>query len=108
MLPIWLIPIAPLIAAILAGVMALTRRGEKTAPYLTIAATVVAGSVALQANPGDAGAAGQHISFTWLSLTDKLQISLGVHIDSLTWIMLCIVSVVIVLVQLYSILYMKG
>src|SRR5438105_4216187 len=107
-MPIWLIPIAPLIAAVLAGVLALIRKGEKAACFLTITGTVVAGIVAVMANPGDASAAGQHVSFTWLSITDKLQISLGVHIDSLTWLMLCVVSVVSTLVQIYSIGYMKG
>jgi NADH-quinone oxidoreductase subunit L len=107
-MPIWLIPIAPLIAAIVAGVLALTRKGEKSAPFLTIAGTALAGVAALQSNPADALGGGFHSSFTWLSLTDRLNISLGVHIDSLTWLMLLIVSSVSVLVQVYSIGYMKG
>src|SRR5579859_6500119 len=100
-MPIWLIPIAPLIAAILAGVLAITRRAEKSAPLLTVAATLIALSASI-------GGVGEHVSITWLSLTDKLHISLGVHIDSLTWLMLLVVTIVSALVQLYSIGYMKG
>lgn len=106
-MPIWLIPIAPLIAAIVAGVSALTRKGERSAPFLTIAGTALAGFIALQANPGEAPGAGSHSSFTWLSLTNRLDIALGVHIDALTWIMLLVVCIVSALVQIYSIGYMK-
>src|SRR5438445_8463907 len=55
-MPIWLIPIAPLIAAVLAGVLALIRKGEKAACFLTITGTVVSGIVAVMANADGASA----------------------------------------------------
>src|SRR5688500_6351682 len=106
-MPIWLIPIAPLIAAVIAGVLALTRKGERAAPILTVAATLLSGVIALQSNPGDAGSPGLHAALTWLNLTDRLDISLGVHVDSLTWVMLLVVCIVSALVQIYSMGYMK-
>jgi NADH-quinone oxidoreductase subunit L len=45
---------------------------------------------------------------TWLSIPPAFQISLGVHVDSLSWIMIGVVFLVSLLVQIYSLGYMKG
>jgi NADH-quinone oxidoreductase subunit L len=105
---LWLIPLAPLIAALLAGVLALTRRAEKAAPFLTILGTAVAGYAAIMANPGPADEVVQKIQATWLTIPPNFHISLGVTVDSMAWVMLLVVCLVSLLVQIYSIGYMKG
>jgi NADH-quinone oxidoreductase subunit L len=98
---LWLIPLAPLFAAMLAGTLALTRRWEKSAPYLTIAATLASGAIALQASAG-------RFTFNWLTIPPGFQIALGVNLDHLAFLMVCVVCVVSALVQVYSIGYMAG
>src|SRR5579871_1668968 len=107
-LPLWLIPIAPLLAAALAGVLALTRRGERAAPALTIAAIALSGLVALGAVPDRPHPLAGTIEATWLSLPGGFQIPLGVHIDPLAWTMIAVICTVSLLVQVYSIGYMRG
>jgi len=107
-LPLWLIPFAPLLAALIAGVLVLTRRGERAAPALTIAATVLSGMVALTAMPDRAHPPAGNIEATWLSLPGGFQLPLGVHIDPLGWTMLAVICTVSLLVQVYSIGYMRG
>ena len=48
-----------------------------------------------------------NISSEWFA-TSALSISLGVHVDAITSIMLCVVSLISFLVHLYSTEYMKG
>jgi NADH-quinone oxidoreductase subunit L len=107
-LPLWLIPLAPVFAALLAGFLALTRRVEKAAPWLTIVATALSGLTALGHVPDTANALANHQTIEWLSIPNGLSISLGVHLDALAWIMVVIVCTVSVLVQIYSLGYMKG
>lgn len=106
-LPLWLIPLAPVVAALLAGVLALTRRAERAAPLLTLAATALSGIVALGWVP-QAGGPVARLSFEWLKIGANFQINLGVHLDPLAWTMTAVVCVVSLLVQVYSIGYMKG
>ena len=47
-------------------------------------------------------------SFTWLQLTDKLHIDLGVLLDPISVMMLIVISTVSFMVHIYSIGYMKG
>ncbi len=102
---VWLIPIAPLLAAILVGVLALVRPGAKFAPALTIVAVLLSLGVALGVNPHGAGA---HAELTWLSIPPRFDIALGVHLDAMSWMMVLVVCIVSALVQIYSIGYMKG
>jgi NADH-quinone oxidoreductase subunit L len=98
---LWLIPLAPLIAALITGFLALTRRAEKFAPAITVMATILSGIVALSRGKGEALA-------TWLSIPPHFQITLGVHLDALALVMVCVVVTVSALVQIYSIGYMAG
>jgi len=104
--PLYLIPLAPAAAALVNGIVALVRPSNKAAPYISILATLVAGWVSVSAQPGATGTLAQ--SFTWLRIPPAFAISLGVHVDALTWVMLCVVCVVSLLVQVYSIGYMAG
>jgi NADH-quinone oxidoreductase subunit L len=106
-LPLWLIPLAPVVAALLAGVLALTRRAERAAPLFTLAATALSGIVALGWIPQEGGPV-PRLSFEWLKIGANFQINLGVHLDPLAWIMTAVVCVVSLLVQVYSLGYMKG
>lgn len=47
-------------------------------------------------------------NFTWLQLTDKLHIDLGVLLDPISVMMLIVISTVSFMVHIYSIGYMKG
>lgn len=105
-LPLYLIPLAPAAAALANGVLALARRGGKVAPYIGILATAAAAWIGAGAQPGASGNLSQ--SVTWLRIPPAFEISLGVHIDALTWVMLGVVCVVSLLVQVYSIGYMAG
>src|SRR5690349_18393103 len=107
-LPVWLIPGAPLLAAMIAGALILTRRAERAAPALTIAATALSGVVALTNAPDRARPLAGTIEATWLSLPGGFQIPLGVHIDPLAWTMIAVICTVSLLVQVYSIGYMRG
>ena len=93
-LPLWLLPLAPAFGALLAGLLALTRRAEKTAPFLVLIGTALSAVNALGASPNADMAAG-HFTATWLTVTGGFQIALGVHLDPLAWTMvLWAVSVV--------------
>ena len=48
-----------------------------------------------------------HVSVDWIS-SKEMYIPLGIHIDGITAIMLCVVSLISSLVHLYSTEYMKG
>jgi NADH-quinone oxidoreductase subunit L len=105
---LWLIPLAPLAAAVLAGILALARRSQQAAPFITLLGTAVAGHFCFWSNPGTAPNPARHVSAVWLSLPPQLHLTLSVHVDQLAWVMLGVVCSVSVLVQVYSIGYMKG
>src|SRR5689334_17881317 len=107
-LPLWYIPIAPLVAAMVVGILALTRRAEKAAPGLTIAGILLSAVTALSAKPGVEPSSVGHSTLNWLTLSPNFQITLGVHLDPLAWTMVIVVCVVSLLVQIYSMGYMKG
>jgi NADH-quinone oxidoreductase subunit L len=50
----------------------------------------------------------QAFNVTWLQLTDKLHIDLGVLLDPISVMMLVVISTVSLMVHIYSIGYMKG
>jgi NADH-quinone oxidoreductase subunit L len=101
---LWLIPLAPLAAAVLCGVLVIARRGHQLAPLLTLAATALSGFLALSAGSG----ANASVSANWLHIPPSFDISLGVHLDGLAWLMTLVVCLVSFLVQLYSVGYMAG
>lgn len=101
---LWLIPLAPLAAAVLCGVLVIARRGNQLAPLLTLAATALSGFLALSAGSG----ANASVSANWLHIPPSFDIRLGVHLDGLAWLMTLVVCLVSFLVQLYSVGYMAG
>ena len=107
-LPLWLIPLAPLFAALVAGGLALTRRAERAAPLLTIAALVLSSATALGHFPDRARPEAGTVFLDWLTLSSGPPIVLGVHLDALAWTMVAVVCFVSILVQVYSIGYMQG
>ena len=48
------------------------------------------------------------INITWLPLTDKLHIDIGVLLDPISVMMLVVISIVSLMVHIYSLGYMKG
>ena len=48
------------------------------------------------------------LNFTWLHLTDKLHIDIGVLLDPISVMMLIVISTVSFMVHIYSLGYMKG
>ena len=50
----------------------------------------------------------QPLNFTWLQLTDKLHIDLGVLLDPISVMMLVVITTVSFMVHIYSLGYMKG
>jgi NADH-quinone oxidoreductase subunit L len=107
-LPLWLIPLAPIAAALVAAVLALTRRAERAAPYVTVAAIVAAGLAAAGHPPSRLAARAGGVAIEWLRLAPGFRITLGVHLDALSWVMVAVVCFVSLLVQIYSIGYMRG
>jgi len=108
---IWMIPGLPLAAftVLFVVVRALKIRSNLNG-YLSIAATAVSFAFSLWtaaglfSSPGENAVAG----FEWLNLGGKLVIELGLIIDPLTGIMLVVVTLVSLLVQIYSLGYMHG
>src|SRR5690349_4993986 len=107
-LPVWMIVVAPLAAAVLAGIVALLRPRSAVAAAITIVGTLIAGHAWFWPLASANGPVPRHAELTWLSIPPAFTISLGVHIDSLTWVMIGVVFVVSLLVQIYSLGYMKG
>src|SRR3990170_3694426 len=54
------------------------------------------------------GFAGASNSIQWLRVPDELELRLGVHVDAITLVMLVVVSFVALMVQVYSLGYMRG
>lgn len=105
---LWLIVLVPLFMAVVAGILALTRRLEGAAPYLTSIGTGIAGLVALTHRPSRTHGYLGHVDVSWLQVWDRFHIELSVHLDHLAWVMVGVVSAVSLLVQVYSIGYMRG
>ena len=105
-LPLWLLPLAPMIAAALCAVLAITGRMRAAAPFITLIATLISGGITAAHFPA-AGAAPASAHYAWLSIPHAVTITLSVHIDAMAWMMLAVVCLVSTLVQIYSTGYMK-
>jgi len=106
--PVWLIPLLPLAAFAVIGLLCLRPPREKAAPYLLIlalAASLGLSLFALRQIPPGSGHEG--LVYRWMVVGD-LQFELGVLIDPLSGLMLAVVCLVSLLIQIYSIGYMKG
>jgi NADH-quinone oxidoreductase subunit L len=110
----WVIPLLPagaFVALVLLGPY-LPRRGD----WLAIAAMLVAFVLVFPviADLTDALAehgeefAGAANSIPWFNVGSVLQIELGVHVDAITVVMLVVVAFVALMVQVYSLGYMRG
>ncbi len=110
---IWLIFLLPVASFVINSlfIRPFVRKESRVAGYITIAA--IAGSLALSLWAlTEVMAAPHHVlelpDITWLVIGDKLTIHLGVIMDSLTAVMLIVVTVVSLMVQVYSQGYMHG
>ncbi len=108
----WLawIPLLPLCAAIITGVMALARKSERAAPFITIAATLISLFISAAVLARFLGGTTQNhleVSFHWLQ-AGRFSINLGVDLTHLAALMAVLVGLVSSLVQIYSIGYMHG
>lgn len=108
MFPLWLLPLAPALAALPAGLLALSRRLhplQKLAPLFTMAAVLMSGLTAWIHWAGPAGS-GSVIEGEWLFIPPHFRLTLGVHLDALAILMVVVVCIVSLLVQVYSLGYM--
>ncbi|MBN1368937.1 MAG: NADH-quinone oxidoreductase subunit L [Dehalococcoidaceae bacterium] len=108
---IWMIPGLPLAAfvALFILVRSLKIRSNLNG-YLAIAATAASFALSLWVAAGLFNAPAEHgiTGFEWLNLGGILVIELGLTINPLTGIMLVVVTLVSLLVQIYSLGYMHG
>src|SRR3990167_4066459 len=110
----WVLPLLPAGAFVLLLLLGpyLPRKGDWIA-ILAIGATfalvfpIIAGFTDALAKQGSAFA-GASNSILWFNAAGALQINLGVHVDGITIVMLVVVSFVSLMVQVYSLGYMRG
>ena len=110
---VWLIFLLPLFSFVIIGffIRPFVRPESRIAGYITIAA--IGGSLALSLWALFAVMASPHHEIpipdiTWVVIEDGVTISLGLIMDSLTAVMLIVVTVVSLMVQIYSQGYMHG
>ena len=101
----WLIPVPPLLA--FAGLVVVGRRLKATAPYVGIGAASISLIMAVATALEVAGGATLDVRIAWFTI-GRMQFSAGVLIDPLTAVMLVVVMTISLLVQVYSLGYMKG
>jgi NADH-quinone oxidoreductase subunit L len=103
---LWLIPILPAVAFLLIVAFCLGRL-RRIAPLVLIIALETALLLSLKAIPLAHLAGGEEHSRLWFRL-DYLNLQVGTLLDPLSAVMLVVVCTVSLLVQIYSIGYMKG
>jgi NADH-quinone oxidoreductase subunit L len=109
----WLLPVVPAAAFVTLVLIGnyLPRKGDWLAILAILASFVLLFPIAKDLT--DALAASEHFSgvangTTWLQVGDALQLRLGVFVDQLAVVMLAVVAFVSLMVQVYSVGYMKG
>lgn len=112
----WLIPFLPFVAFVIIGLV--TQRAEKLSSLIAIAFMLSAFVLALAVNYGilnnpELITQPLQYGFKWLHIPDMLgikgiDIQMGVRLDPITGMMLFVVSLVALLVQVYSTGYMAG
>jgi len=102
----WLIPVFPLVAFLITGLLGhrMMEGGGYIAIIGSLAAMVLSLLVALPVLDGTYGTFEQ--SMSWIRLSDEYSFEVGVYIDTLTALMLIVVSVISALVVIYSVGYM--
>jgi len=104
---LYLIPGLPLLAFLLIAAFALQPKAERAAPAFIISALLGSLLLSIQAFASTAGKRPFSISLPWLSV-GSITLHVGVLLDHLSGVMLIVVSAVSLLVQIYSIGYMRG
>lgn len=102
-----LIPLFPLVGAILAGIFGkvIGRAGAHWATILGVAAAF-AGSVAVFMHLHNGGSPFNGKVYTWMTI-DGIELNVGFLIDNLTAMMMLVVTFVSLMVHIYTIGYMK-
>ena len=110
----WLLPVLPAGAFVVLALFGpyLPRRGDWLAiaaifASFVLAFPIIADFTGALAKEG-AEFAGVANSIQWLEVPGHLELRLGVHVDGITIVMLVVVSFVALMVQVYSLAYMKG
>jgi len=110
----WVIPLLPAAAFVVLLLFGpyLPRRGDWLAIIAIAAAFVLVFPVIADFTDALAehGAefAGASNSVEWMTVPDNLELRLGVHVDAITIVMLVVVTFVSLMVQVYSLGYMRG
>ena len=110
----WLLPVLPAAAFVVLALFGpyLPRRGDWLAILAIFASFVLALPVLadLTSALAEHGAefAGATNSIQWMEVPGHLELRLGVHVDAVTVVMLIVVSFVALMVQVYSLGYMRG
>jgi NADH-quinone oxidoreductase subunit L len=109
----WLLPVVPAAAFVTLVLIGnyLPRKGDWLAILAILASFVLLFPIVKDLT--DALAASEHFAgvangTTWLQVGDALQLRLGVFVDQLAVVMLAVVAFVSLMVQVYSVGYMKG
>jgi NADH-quinone oxidoreductase subunit L len=110
----WLLPVLPGAAFVVLVLFGnyLPRKGDWVAILAILGSFVLFFPIAADltnalAEAGD-GFAGVSNSVAWLQVGDVFELRLGVHVDQLAIVMLAVVTFVTLMVQVYSLGYMKG
>jgi NADH-quinone oxidoreductase subunit L len=110
---VWLIMLLPLASFVINGLVIrpFVRPGYRVAGYVTIAAISISAILALWTLFSVMGTTHHELEtqpITWLIIENSVTINLGIMVDSLTAVMLVVVTVVSLMVQIYSQGYMHG
>jgi NADH-quinone oxidoreductase subunit L len=110
---VWLIFFLPLVSFIInvLFVQPFVKRESKVAGYITIAAIGVSFLLSIWTLISVMNAAGHNLeisSINWLVIGNRFDFQIGLMVDSLTAVMLVVVTMVSLMVQIYSQGYMKG
>ena len=107
-----MVPMAPLVGAILAGVLGTkfggNRIGRTATHSLTIAGVLIAFVLSVQILRSVAvdGARFNETLYTWM-VVGGLKMEIGFLVDGLTAMMMCVVTFVSLMLHIYTIVYMK-
>jgi len=109
----WAILLLPLASFVIISLVIrpFFNRLPKLSGYITIGAITLSLAFSLWALADVADAPGHRLEMPdieWLVIGDSLKIHLGLIMDSLTVVMLVVVTVVSLMVQIYSLGYMRG
>src|SRR5512140_1119175 len=104
---LWLILAAPLVSFLVIVFGTLYARNERVSGYVSIAASLAAAILAFVALGGTTATTHFRAPLEWFTL-GSVHFTLGVLLDPLTAVMLVVVTVVSLLVQIYSQGYMSG